>query len=292
MTTETIDLPSAAADGAPQTRARFWLVVTGLLFLAVYGPTMAWLWHRWTLSIWNNGHGILITAVVAWLVWDELKKHRGEPVRGSPWGFLIVVPALAMHMLDTGIHSRLLSAFSLVLILPGLSLLFLGVKRTKAIIFPLLVLFLTLPIPLAFTESIHLALRQIATVGSAWLLPLLGVPVYTHGTLLETPNGSLLVADACSGFSTLYATVTVAVLTAYATRSRWRKVAVLVLAVPLAIVVNIVRVTVLALLVDWYGLDVLQTSAHELSGLATFVVALPLIFWLGMDPQEKKEAKP
>lgn len=265
------------------------LLVMAALYLAVYGPTLAWLWHRWTLSIWQNGHGILITLVVAWLVREELIRHKDRPLDVTPWGFAILVPALMLHMIDTGINSRLLSAFSLVLSLPGLSLLFLGKERTRAIIFPLLVLFLTLPIPLAFTESIHLFLRQIATVASSWLLPYLGVPVFAQGTLLETPNGSLMVADACSGFSTLYATVTVAVLTAYATRSKWRRFLVLAIAVPLAIVVNIVRVVVLTLLVDWYGLDVLHTSAHELSGMATFAVALPIIFWLGWEPAEQEE---
>ena len=270
-------------------RSRLWLLALAVLYLAVYGPTMAWLWHRWTLSIWQNGHGILIALVVVWLVWEELGRFRGEPEDATPWGFAILVPALFLHMIDTGINSRLLSAFSLILSLPGLSLLLLGKERTRAILFPLLVLFLTLPIPLVFTESIHLFLRQIATVASAWILPFLGVPVFAQGTLLETPNGSLMVADACSGFSTLYATVTVAVLTAYFARTRWRKVAVLLLAVPLAIAVNVVRVVVLTLLVDWYGLDVLHTSAHELSGMATFAVALPLIFWLGWDRDGKEK---
>ncbi len=263
-----------------------WLL--GGVYLAVYGPTLVWLWHRWTLSVWHNGHGILITLVVAWLVREELKRFQDRPRDASAWGFLLLVPALALHMLDTGIRSQLLSAFSLVLGLPGLSLLLLGVERTRAIIFPLLVLFLTLPIPLAFTESIHLFLRHVTTVGAAWLLPWMGVPVYATGTMLETPNGSLMVADACSGFSTLYATVTVAVLTAYATHSRWRRIAVLLVAVPLAIVVNVVRVVVLTVLVDRYGLDVLHTAAHELSGLATFAVALPIIFWLGYEPRKRE----
>ncbi len=288
MTATAVRSQTAVEVGESHNRFLPWLF--GALYLAVYGPTLAWLWHRWTLSVWNNGHGILITLVVAYLVWQELKRFQGRPVDANPWGFLLVVPALLLHMLDTGIHSQLLSAFSLVLGLPGLSLLLLGTERTKAIIFPLLVLFLTLPIPLAFTESIHLFLRQIATVASAWLLPLVGIPVFSHGTVLETPNGTLMVADACSGFSTLYATVTVAVLTAYATRSRWRKALVLAVAVPLAIVVNVVRVVVLAVLVDQFGLDVLRTSAHELSGLATFAVALPLIFWLGHDSREEAQA--
>ncbi len=275
------------ANGNQQGRG--WLVwLFAALFLAVYGPTMAWLWHRWTLSVWYNGHGLLIAGVVAWLVWQELRRFSGPADDVTPWGFALVVPALVLHMLDTGIQSRLLSAFSLVLALPGLSLLLLGKARTRAIIFPLLILFLTLPIPLVFTEHIHLVLRHITTVGTTWLLHLFGFPVYTEGTLLETPNGSLMVADACSGFSTLYATVTVAVLTAYAARSRWRRVAVLLVAVPLAIAINVVRVAVLVLLVDWYGLDVLHTSAHEISGLATFVVALPIIFWIGWEGDSRR----
>ena len=270
------------ANGNQQRRG--WLVwLFAALFLAVYGPTMAWLWHRWTLSVWYNGHGLLIAGVVAWLVWQELRRFSGPTDDVTPWGFALVVPALILHMLDTGIQSRLLSAFSLVLSLPGLSLLLLGKARTRAIIFPLLILFLTLPIPLVFTEQIHLVLRHVTTAGTVWLLRLFGFPVFVQGTLLETPNGSLLVADACSGFSTVYATVTVAVLTAYAARSRWRRMAVLLAAVPLAIAVNVVRVVVLVLLVDWYGLDVLHTSAHQLSGLATFVIALPIIFWIGWE---------
>jgi exosortase/archaeosortase family protein len=58
----------------------------------------------------------------------------------------------------------------------------------------------------------------------------------------------------------------------------------LLIAAPLAIGVNIMRVLLLTLLVNWFGLDVLATSAHEISGLLTFVIALPIIFYLGQNP--------
>ena len=262
-----------------------WLVAVQLGVL--YTPTILWLWDRWTLSVWHNGHGILITLVVVYLVWGELKKYKDVPRSSSLWGFTILVPALAIHMLDTGIHSQLLSAFALVLSLPGFFLLFFGKERTRAILFPLIILFLTLPIPLVFTESIHLALRYIATDSVTWLLPLFGVPVFATGTLLETPNGLLEVSDACSGFSTLYATVTVAILTVYFCEHKGRRVLVLLIAVPLAVGVNIVRVLLLSLLVDWFGIDILATSAHEISGLLTFVVAIPVVFWLGQSRQSR-----
>jgi len=265
-----------------QNRWLLWLIVLQLGLL--YAPTCLWLWDRWTMSVWQNGHGILVTAIVLYLVWGELQKLKSLPLSSNPWGFAILIPALLIHMLDTGMHSQLLSGIALFLSLPGLALLFLGNERTKAILFPLSTLLLTLPIPLVFTESIHLVLRHIATKSVAWLLKLFGVPVFSSGTLLEVEGGSLMVADACSGFATLYAAITIAILTAYFCNSTTRRILLLLIAAPLAIAVNIMRVLLLTLLVNWFGLDVLATSAHEISGLLTFMIALPIIFFLGQNP--------
>jgi exosortase len=265
-----------------------WLLwFVAIQFLVLFAPTFLWLWERWTMSVWQNGHGLLVTALVIYLIRGELLKRQSLPVASNAWGFAILIPALLMYMLDTGIHSQLLSGIALVFSLPGFSLLFLGTDRTKAILFPLATLLLTLPIPLVFTESIHLALRHIATKSVAILLKLMGVPVFSSGTLLEVEGGSLMVADACSGFATLYAAMTIAILTAYFCTSTTRRILLILIAAPLAVAVNIARVLVLTLLVNWFGLDILATSAHEISGLLTFMIALPIIFYLGQEPITK-----
>jgi exosortase len=290
MHSQILEAPSISSDPDSETQNRWllWLIGAQLGFL--YAPTCLWLWDRWTMSVWQNGHGILVAALVIYLVWGELQKLKSLPLSSNPWGFAILIPSLLMHMLDTGVHSQLLSGVALFLSLPGLALIFLGTERTKAILFPLSILLLTLPIPLVFTESIHLVLRQIATKSVAWLLSSLGVPVFSSGTTLEVEGGSLMVADACSGFATLYAAVTIAILTAYFCNSTSRRILVLLISAPLAIAVNIVRVLVLTLLVNWFGLDVLATAAHEISGLLTFAIALPIIFFLGQNPAVKKPA--
>ena len=145
-------------------------------------------------------------------------------------------------------------------------------------------LVLSLPIPLSFTERIHLVLRHIVTAASAWTVPMLGIPVYVEGTTMTTAHGVLEVADACSGFSTLYAAVAVAMLTAYQAASPARRVLVMVAAAPIAIASNILRVTLLVLLVAWRGGEILDTFVHPLSGMMTFALSLPLIFWLGGPP--------
>ena len=164
---------------------------------------------------------------------------------------------------------------------PGLALLFLGREATKAIAFPLAFSAFMLPIPLSFTEHIHLWLRQVATVGCEWVMPMLGIPVLAEGTTLHFASATLFVSDACSGFSTVYAALAVACLTAYSAPSLRRRLLVMVVAAPLAIGANVLRVILLSLLVAWRGAEILETFVHPLSGMLTFALALPAIFWFG-----------
>jgi exosortase len=282
-------MPGPAAGTRAAAEERFapatWAAtaVAAALLVALYAPTVVWLWGRWTLSVWHNAHGLLIPFVVAYFAYQELDSRRHLPVRSSAWGFALLVPAMLLQALDAGMHTELLSAVSLVVAVPGLSLLFLGAERTRAIAFPLAFLSFALPIPLALTERIHLVLRHIVANSTAAVVPFLGVPVFQEGTTLHLAPGPLQVADACSGFSTLYAAIAVAFLTAYSTRSTARRAVVLLAAAPLAVAANVLRVTFLVLAVVWSGPGVLESWLHPASGMMTFALALPVIFWLGGD---------
>ena len=148
-----------------------------------------------------------------------------------------------------------------------------------------------LPIPLALTSRLHLALRHVATWATAHILPWLGVPVYAESTTLHLANGILQIADACSGFSTLYASLATAFLCAYACRSWSQRLLVLVAAAPIAIAANIVRVVLLGVLAGTQGFEILDTWLHPATGMLTFVLALPAIFWLSR-PRGGEEARP
>ncbi|RIZ69712.1 MAG: exosortase/archaeosortase family protein [Methylococcales bacterium] len=279
---------SIKKDSCYETQNKWLLAIVIILLLLLFMPTLLWLWGRWTMSVWQNGHGVLVFALVIYLIWRELQKLIYLPSSSNSWGFVILIPSLLIYMLDTGINTQLLSSIAMFTSVIGLSMLFLGTEKTKAILFPLLTMLLTLPIPLVFTEAIHLMLRHIATKSVAFILSQMGIPVFTSGTLLEIEGGTLMVADACSGFATLYAAITIAILTAYFCTSTKRRIVLLLIAAPLAIGVNIIRVLVLALLVNYYGLNILATSAHELSGLLTFMVALPILFIIGKNPINHK----
>lgn len=264
------------------------LALVGLQLVLLFAPTVVWLVGRWTASVWQNAHGIFVPPLAGWLAWKELKRHPGLPADGSPWGFVLLVPALALHALDAGIHTQLLSAIALFLAIPGLALLLLGAARVRRIAFPLAFLAFAIPIPLAFTEPLTIVLRYFAASVTAAAMPLFGASVFRDGTLLYMSAGTVDIGDACSGFSTLYAAVTVAALVAYSAPSWRRGALVLAAAVPVAIAANLVRVMALTLMVAWGQQWLLGTFVHPLSGMLTFALALPIIFWLGEPPRQTK----
>jgi exosortase len=269
----------APAHALPMAVHALWLTA----FVVVATPSMLWLVERWTRgigSIWYSGqHGMFMPFIAGYFVWRELRGATSVEA-GSAWGLLFVFPGLACMVLDVVAGTGLLGSIGLVLSLPGLSLLLLGVRRSLRLAFPLALTWLMLPIPAVLASQAHLVLREVSATAASVLVPLFGVPVLRQGTTLLIPRGEVGVSDACSGFSTLHATVTLAVILAYLAPSPRRRLLLLAVAPLLAIVTNVVRVAALVLLCQRFGFELLDTSAHELSGYVAFAASLAALFAL------------
>jgi exosortase len=263
---------SSAAGGARRVgRAELVALSTCALCLCAFAPTLQWMYREWTRSVWVNDHGLFVPPFMAWFAWTVLRDDDG-PAESSAWGFLPLGSGLALAVLDAVAQTRYLAALGLLLVLPGLSLLLLGPRRTHALRVPLLLGLLLVPLP--FTLATPLALRSITAIGSLELLHALGFTALREGTLILMPDQNFLVADACSGIATLYASLACAVMLASITASRWRRAVMLLVATPLAIGVNVLRVTLLVLMTQWLGRGLLDTPIHEATGVATFVIVI------------------
>jgi len=272
---------SARLKPCPSTPAwlahALWIVPA----ILVFAPTIHWLWQRWTMSVWHNVHGLFIPFIVGYLIYKGLRSDPISDVEQAAWGFLFLIPGLALIVLDSAIRTQLLAAVGVIVCLPGLSLLLLGSRRAKSLAFAWVLAFFMLPIPATFMESFILLLRRISAVGAEHLVALCGVPIARQGTFLFMPRATMSVVDACSGFSVLYASFTLALLFAYLTPSWPRRVLMLLAAFPVAIACNIVRQTALALMVERWGPGILETFLHPASGMLTFFAAAALLTFLG-----------
>jgi exosortase len=245
-----------------------------LLSLAVFAPTLRWMYLEWTRSVWSNEHGLFVPFVMVWLARNALRDDTG-PAEASAWGFLPLGAGLALAVIDANAQTRYVSAVGLLLVLLGLSLLLLGPRRTSALRVPLLIGIMLVPIP--YTLGTPLALRTLTASLVLPLLHALGFTALREGTQLILPRQTFMVADACSGVATLYASLAAALVLAALSTSHWRRILLLLAAPVLAIAANVVRITLLVLLVHTFGNRLLDTPIHEASGVATFFGVLVVL---------------
>ncbi len=261
-------------------------VVLGL-FVALFLPTMGWMFDQWVSNVWENAHGIFIPVLMFFMARSALRRDTRTEAESSLWGLAFLIPSVVLVTLDSAMRTQYVSALALVVALPGLSLLFLGARRTRMLAAPLAMGFFMVPLPNAVAT--HLFLKKATAIGVEPLIRALGIPVLRTNTILSLPDNTFLVGDACSGFATLYAALALALILARYSGTWWRRGLILVSVLPLAMACNIVRVLILVLMAHFVSGDLLDTALHEASGVFTFWGVLGLLFMIS-DREALREA--
>jgi exosortase len=172
-----------------------------------------------------------------------------------------------------------LSRVSLIMLLVGLVLFLQGWGMLQALLFPLAILFLMVPIPSIILNQITFPLQMLASKLSAWILPFLGVPVLREGNVINLPAMPLEVADACSGIRSLLSLTCLAVMYGYLLEKRMGIRVILALAsIPIAVAANGLRIVGTGLLVQYWDPEKAEGFFHAFSGWLIFVVSLLMLF--------------
>lgn len=257
-----------------------WLGVAALWALAFW-PTIRWLYDQWTASLWSNEHGIFMPFIIGYLAWTILRNDPVGTRQSSTLGFWPLGVGLSLSFLDALLETRYLGMLGMLITLPGLSLLAFGARRTRLLGVPMVLSLLMTPVPV--TLSTHLYLRYATAWAVEPLLRGLGLPVFREDTVMHMSSGVFVVADACSGFATLYASLAVALVLVFLVRKPSQRILILLAAPILAIGANIVRVLALILIAHYGGRWTLDTPLHEATGVAAFAIVLLALFALSRE---------
>ena len=134
------------------------------------------------------------------------------------------------------------------------------------------------PLPGSVILPLSLPMRLFASNVSTFLTKFLGIPIFRTGNILHLPGGILEVAPACSGLRSLVSLLALSALAAYLVQEKmWKKVVCFLMAIPVAIFANIVRVSVSILLYQYVGPETAQGLLHESWGLAVFALSTVII---------------
>ena len=286
--------PSKATAGRSILELAVWALVVGGS-LAIFWPILPDLWRVW-LDDPDNSHGLLVPLVSAVLIWSRRDEFQAIEVRPSPWGFVFAGCALMLYLAALRVHLALPARIALPLTIMGLLWGNFGAARLRAIAFPLAFLGFMIPAPDTLVGLVSFPLQRFASAVSARLLALGGFPVLREGTMLYFPNASLEVAEACSGIRSMASYGVLGVLFAYLGRDRLsapRQTLIVVTAVPLALAVNVLRVTGTGVLATYVGSRAAQGFLHEFSGFVVFALGFLLLWgFSGLLSRVRRQAPP
>jgi exosortase len=256
------------------------LGILSALFLWLYWSTLGHLIGQWWRDP-NFSHGFFVPLFAAFVVWQERNRLAQLVSHPSWFGAAILALAIVLLMLGQLGAELFLARTSLVLLLAGLIVLFLGWNFFRALLFPWAFLFLMIPIPAIIFNQITFPLQLQASKVAAYTLPLFGVPILREGNVINLPAMSLEVAEACSGIRSLMSLTTLAVIYGYLMERRiWVRCLLALASIPIAIVANSVRIIGTGLLVQYWDPDKAEGFFHASWGWIIFVLSLLMLYAL------------
>ena len=252
-----------------------------LLLLAtwLYAPLGLRLAEQWWQDP-NYTHGFFVPIFSLYLLWEGREKLAAIPLKPSWWGLVMLVLALMALVLGTIGSGFFLSRVSLLLLVCGAVAFLAGWKHLAAISFPLGFLVLMIPSS-TVAEQITFPLQILASKSASFLLNQVGVPALREGNIILLPTARLEVAEACSGIRSLFSLITLTVIYGYLSETRIAvRVLLALIAIPVSILANALRITVTGLVVQNWGVAGAEGTLHLLSGWIIFAGSLLLIFVL------------
>lgn len=251
-----------------------------VLLVAIYfriGIKLVTDWYQ----IADYSHGFLVPFFSAFILWDKRKAIRATPLKPTWAGLPLVIFGIATVFFGVYGAELFLSRISFVLILGGMIWIFFGAAVLREVRLPLAVLLLAIPFPEIVFNQITFPLQLFASRVASAILPVLGVPVFREGNVIQLPVMKLEVAQACSGIRSLMSLFTLAVFYGYflekTTGRRWF----LALAsIPIAVAANALRIVGTGLCVQYWDPAKGEGFFHEFSGWVMFVISLTFLYLL------------
>lgn len=279
------DAPGVDADDAtPGWARRLPLLVAGLALAAIYAPA-AW---STLVDDWNDpnySHGVLVPLVVALVAWQRHHQvHATTPEsarRDVRWAWLVFLAGCGGFILATAASEAFMQRTSGVLVMAGLLGILGGTLAWRRYAPAVALLACAVPLPYVIFYRISVPLQLLSARLAAGTLTALGVDVTRSGNVFEVGGHALEVVGACSGIRSMMALTTLALTGAVWLRLRPSRGALLaLLALPAAMVGNLVRLVITALLVLGMGPKAAEGMLHESVGVVGFAVSLGILAML------------
>lgn len=272
--------PAALASGVtfshqPKEVRNAVSVATALTFLALFAEPLVETARTW----WSDpeaGHGLLLAPLAVWLAWQRGRVSEGRAQPGI--GLAMLVAAVLFRYVSALAAEAFVGRAAMFLALGGVVVWGWGVRQLVHWWLPVLLLALSVPLPDIVIGALALPLQFKASEMGAALLAWRGIPVHLDGNVIRLPGHDLFVTEACSGLRSLTALLSLGVLLGgLLLKSPLARVAIVALSIPVAVVINGVRVFITGFLVVFVDPRLAEGFSHLTEGWLLFIVAFAIL---------------
>ena len=261
-----------------------WGITGAFILLLVYAY---WNMFESAMVEWSSNelysHGYLIpilAAVILYMRRQPLRPSTGkEQLAGA--GIILAASLLRVFMssFETGdMYTFVIAFVGLILLVGGTSML----RWAGPIAFLLLFMF---PLPHTATQQLLVPMQRFATTASTFVLQVVGFPVFQDGITISIGTSQINIVEQCSGLkmTTIFLALSISLILINE-RERWENIIILLMAIPIALLTNIVRIVVTGMVIFLFPeSETLKKLVHDGAGLCMVPLAigfLVLLQWI------------
>ncbi|MFQ5737583.1 MAG: exosortase/archaeosortase family protein, partial [Acidobacteriota bacterium] len=230
-------------------------------------------------------HTLVTPLLAGYLVYRERKKIFSGNHPSLNLGIPLLLAGVLIYnlrgwgLLSGGREGELsMAIFSIVLFWIGGFALCYGSQAFRAALFPLLVLFLSVPLPAGVMEGFMHIIRVGSTEVAAAIFNLLGVPVFRDGFYFVLPGINIEIAKECSGIHSTLALFILSLIASHVfLRSISKKILVTLFVFPIVSLTNGLRIATVSLLAAYVDKSFLVGGLHRNGGIFFFLLAFTLL---------------
>jgi exosortase C (VPDSG-CTERM-specific) len=287
---DEIQGPASANGLAFQRQLRRLGLATGLLALCFSWPLLKLVSFAWHSELFS--YILLIPFISGYLIWSIRNTLNYEVVRpcwpGAALGFAAGGAIIAGYWLgrqggwkpDIQDYLTLMTS-ALICCFWGVCLAVMGSKMLGQIFFPLAFLAFAIPLPAGLLDHIDTFFQYTSAAAAVGFLKVAREPVWRDGLNLTLTGESLRVAPECSGIHSTMVLVITSLLAGYLFLRRfWTRAALVLAMIPLAILRNGFRVSVIGWLCVHISPEMINSPIHRKGGPIFFALSLIPFFLL------------
>jgi exosortase len=279
-------LPSPPSHGLP---AQAWIKfgVLAMLFVGMNYWMLPILLGQWRYDS-NWTHCFIIPLFSLYLLYTRRAEILLARRKSCYWALPLLLAAIGFQILSVyPIQTNCFYQIGMVVVIFSLVWLVAGTEILKLAWVPVLYLFLAIPIPATIYNRMAYPLQELAAKSSTIILQAFGVQITNAGSSLDIVSmaGRIFpveIVEACSGVRSLMAFIALGVAMAYLEeRPVWQRVIYVLSAIPIAILCNVLRVTITCQMFVMDKPEWGSNFMHEFTGILMLVPAFIMLWLVG-----------